>query len=435
MTYKKPTYRSMDPKDLELDGSYQRPWKRGLHRRITSDFHPEMLGTLEISHRTDGSYVIFDGQHRWRAALELGIERLPCLVHEGLTPEQEAELFAALQHDRVAITAIESLRALNRAGKEEAVAVYETCERHGYKVGPQSRKDPNAIGTAGTLMDLFHDEKLDDVLAFTRQVWPSYHGVTTASFLVGVAGFLDQFGERLTELHKEKLSKKQPLLLFQQARSVAVSNGLLHAGNVTPFLVEEMRKVTGLRRSGKTLKPGEMDKALVEFIAEHPKANRRDIVTGLPYLSEYGLTNALTRLAKVRTLDRELIQTSNGMVYHYSVPAPEPEPEPEVEPEPVQTLAQAIDAYVPEEELIGTHPGVERGAPVAGTGKADVPNWARGVLGKALRAGWVGTRNGSSHYDFSHPREKGTFTVSSTPSDRNAIQQLRRDMMRIGAPV
>lgn len=76
------------------------------------------------------------------------------------------------------------------------------------------------------------------------------------------------------------------------------------------------------------------------------------------------------------------------------------------------------------------------GDPVAGAGRNSVlnalPSDARSLVKPALSAGWALSRRGSSHVRLSHPDGR-LVTISSTPSDRRALQAIRADLRRAGA--
>ena len=73
--------------------AYQRPINYARCKYIKEHFNPDMVGTLLVSHRTDGTYVIIDGHHRMIAMQMCGLKGHLCQVLEGLSYEDEAKLF------------------------------------------------------------------------------------------------------------------------------------------------------------------------------------------------------------------------------------------------------------------------------------------------------------------------------------------------------
>lgn len=80
---------------LTVDWKYQRKISPSKVQDIVDNFDADSLRTLDVSHRGNGVHVVLDGQHRLEAIHRLGWsdQRVPCLVHEGLTLEDEALIF------------------------------------------------------------------------------------------------------------------------------------------------------------------------------------------------------------------------------------------------------------------------------------------------------------------------------------------------------
>jgi hypothetical protein len=53
------------------------------------------------------------------------------------------------------------------------------------------------------------------------------------------------------------------------------------------------------------------------------------------------------------------------------------------------------------------------------------------LMRQAERQGWEITLTGKNHYKWMHPLN-GLFFSSSTPSDKQAVNQVRRDLTRRG---
>src|SRR5436190_6658837 len=94
---------------LFIDVSYQRHTDEGLLHRLIKNWADNYSGCLEVNRRPDGVHAVFDGGHRTKAALERFGEnhRLLCKVFEGLTVEEEANLFVELNKSRKPIKVID----------------------------------------------------------------------------------------------------------------------------------------------------------------------------------------------------------------------------------------------------------------------------------------------------------------------------------------
>src|SRR5699024_415301 len=80
---------------LTTDMTYQSPVKESHVKDIVKNFNPEAAGIITVSHR-DGKYYVPDGQHRVEVYKRMGIKYIYAEVHEGLTQEEEAEMYILL---------------------------------------------------------------------------------------------------------------------------------------------------------------------------------------------------------------------------------------------------------------------------------------------------------------------------------------------------
>lgn len=65
--------------------------------QLASDFNPDAMGILHVSHR-DGWFYVVDGQHRRAAAIQwIGSDQqVQCHIYDGLTTSDEADLYLLL---------------------------------------------------------------------------------------------------------------------------------------------------------------------------------------------------------------------------------------------------------------------------------------------------------------------------------------------------
>ena len=61
-----------------------------------------------------------------------------------------------------------------------------------------------------------------------------------------------------------------------------------------------------------------------------------------------------------------------------------------------------------------------------------LPSNVKRALRKARRNGWV-LEGGGKHFKLRHPGRSDFITISSSPSDGNAVHNILRDMQRAGA--
>ena len=122
---------------LELDKLDIAPYQKELNieriRKIVEKFDINRMRPIEVSFR-DNRYWIFDGQHRANAYLVMGFTKVPCIVHYGLTYEEEAYLFARQQDEVGSVNANHKWNALVCAGDEETMTIVKLCKSWGFTV-------------------------------------------------------------------------------------------------------------------------------------------------------------------------------------------------------------------------------------------------------------------------------------------------------------
>jgi len=121
---------------LRVDHEYQRE-KLVVQkvRDIQSNWSWAGCGCILVAMRKDGSFWVFDGQHRVMAARNRSdIINLPCLVFEVESKMQEAAGFLVSNTLRKPVTAIAKFKAMVMSGDRNAVAVDSLLKRLGMNV-------------------------------------------------------------------------------------------------------------------------------------------------------------------------------------------------------------------------------------------------------------------------------------------------------------
>lgn len=120
----KPRFEWLPIEALRIDDRYQRPLNAGSWkaiRKIAKNFDWKFFSIVDVSKREGGVYAIIDSQHRVHGAAMAGMTHVPCLVHT-MTLEEEAEAFAAINGNVVAMTYWSMYRASLFAGEAWALA-------------------------------------------------------------------------------------------------------------------------------------------------------------------------------------------------------------------------------------------------------------------------------------------------------------------------
>lgn len=136
---------------LHIDHDYQRDQIRwGRVNRIASCWSWARFGCLLVSKRNDGTFWVFDGQHRKLAADKRSdVDDLPCLVFECSDVAQEASLFID-QTDRGNLTMLDRFKALLSKNDQTAIQVREMVEASRYRIMAGNAK--NTVRCVGVLM-------------------------------------------------------------------------------------------------------------------------------------------------------------------------------------------------------------------------------------------------------------------------------------------
>lgn len=120
--------------NLNIDGSYQREEVSKLKvMEIARDWDWKLFGTLSVIMRKDGSFWVYDGGHRCRAAfLRSDIIELPCLVFECEDEKTEAKAFIGTNTMKSVVSAYHKHRASVITNEPNAMAVQSILDKHGY---------------------------------------------------------------------------------------------------------------------------------------------------------------------------------------------------------------------------------------------------------------------------------------------------------------
>lgn len=135
---------------LVVDKAYQRNESPKLVKAIAKNWKWTAAGVITVNKR-DGVYNVIDGQHRVLAAKELAeVTHLPCIIHDGLTIEQEAETFLDVNVGRNNMSALDKFRAATVKGDELAIYVNNQIEARKFMAAP---KGANSVQCVKVLCD------------------------------------------------------------------------------------------------------------------------------------------------------------------------------------------------------------------------------------------------------------------------------------------
>lgn len=119
---------------------------------ISTGYDAKAPGVLVVSKRGEKSFAVMDGQHRLHVMREKGESEAICLIHKGLTLQQEASLFEKLNRSKP-LRGIELFTARYEAGDVLATNIVDTLRKHGFELAifHDKKRCPKTINCGGTL--------------------------------------------------------------------------------------------------------------------------------------------------------------------------------------------------------------------------------------------------------------------------------------------
>ena len=216
---------------LFVDAAYQRPLS-SFAKRVVEHYDPAMVGTMIVSERNGRGkrrFAVIDGQTRLHGMRENGEVVAPCLVYEGLSKQQEAELFARFQIERRGMATYLRFRAALVSGNEEALGIAETVRNAGFKMAGDG--DNTGIKSIAAVEWIYRRDPhlLTVVLLVISEAWPMNNGDdigdrARGEILKGIARFIrDQEADpaRLAQ----RLSSVTPAQLRLRANALREGSG------------------------------------------------------------------------------------------------------------------------------------------------------------------------------------------------------------------
>lgn len=208
------TYRRVPIDTCIVDPRYQREINPR-HPALTDEFDAALLGVLEGSERESGEVAIFDGQHRLERLKREGIASAPVMVHTGLTPEQEADLFRRLQEGRKALHPTETFRARLFAEDPVAVSMDGIARARGFRIGA----GPGSLQAIVAVERVFNRGNLEETLDLIK-LWEGSARALEGSMIDGLSRFLELYPEADAERVEAVLTETSPAVIWRKMAEV-----------------------------------------------------------------------------------------------------------------------------------------------------------------------------------------------------------------------
>ena len=166
-------------------------------------------------------YRVIDGGTRLQAALEIGLKEIDCIIVRGITPEQEANIFADQSGKK--ISPILLFRAKLIAKNPMAIELNNLIKSYGMDVN-DGHDNPNRFSAIGTLWGMMVDhhmpiEEVKIAMDFIRDVWEFEDASKHAIFVRATIAYLRsiKYNEEGMEKAKIKLSKVPAIRIIRKA--------------------------------------------------------------------------------------------------------------------------------------------------------------------------------------------------------------------------
>lgn len=220
---------SLLPEMIQTDSDYQHPIDERRIARIVKGWDERLVNPPKVSLREDGTYFVFDGQHTIVAwtAVHPGVP-ISCRIYEGLTREDEKDLFVKQNGFSKMPTNIEKIRAEYNLGDPKTVDMVNSAKLLGFTVAFDTRHTgANIINAADTLNSIYKRLGRDNyinVLTVVRNTWGGEQKSLQKGILLGVAFIYDHFSDKVANSRMiESLKRHTPDYYLREAKDFSGS--------------------------------------------------------------------------------------------------------------------------------------------------------------------------------------------------------------------
>ena len=204
---------------------YQRKVEKRIVNKLVREWNPVLLTPLVVSHR-EGRYYLVDGQHRVAAMRRIygGDVKTECVVHEGLTVQQEADLYIRFDGSIKRITKRQSVKAMLESSSDTRPQVIKgLLKEAGFHWALKGRNPANYyINVTSTLFrayDLLGPDNFRRLFIMLAGTWNGVPTSVTARMISGTALFLKTYLEDLDDyVFTLRLSAHSPVDILHTAQ-------------------------------------------------------------------------------------------------------------------------------------------------------------------------------------------------------------------------
>lgn len=236
-------HEKIDGAQMHSDVRYQRAIEEAHVKRLRREWEDAKVGYLTGSRRADGKIWLLDGLQRWSAKCgndhDVNLDYVwDVQVYEGLTLEEEAELFVTFNKHRKNVSAYYVHKAAVVQGLASALAIEQVVAELGLNIGTKStRTEVGCVSALNWCMGDGSPERVEATrfaLGVYNDAWGEQPVLWRSEHIRALAAFYRKYGKKADRaVLVKRLSEHSPLFLLDKARARAVGSN-----NVVPQLVD-----------------------------------------------------------------------------------------------------------------------------------------------------------------------------------------------------
>ena len=185
---------------------YQRLVDQRKVDKIIREWNPRKLTPVIVSFR-DGKFNVVDGQHHIEAMRQMAGGKdviVPCIIHTGMTYQEEADMYAALDTDKTPLTPRQYTKALVEAGSDARITeIKRLVEAGGFTWALDVQTgEPYEIAPIRALINAYQllgGAAFSRMLALMAGAWQGTPHSLRASMLSGMALFLKTYETEVSD--------------------------------------------------------------------------------------------------------------------------------------------------------------------------------------------------------------------------------------------
>jgi len=217
---------------IRVDDNYQRKLQPRRVGQILREFTWAHFGPVMLAEHEDGTFTVFDGQHRVEAArLHPLVDQVPAMIVSFDEGYAEAGAFIGVNVNRTQITNIERYYAGIEAGDQEMMAVCAVLEEAGCEVVEAGKYSPApnktaAVSSLNRAIKRYGAEATTEACKALRGAWPRDARALNGSMIYCLARlFHNNRKIILADRMVEKLRSKNRALLTGDAEALRKIGG------------------------------------------------------------------------------------------------------------------------------------------------------------------------------------------------------------------